>query len=132
MIENTVIVDDEPLNLMLLKEYLKKAGVNKKNVFQFQDGAEALPFIQNNCHLIDLLITDYRMPKMNGVELMKSVREYLLKEENCHTDIIIFLQTAFDHDYIEEKYKLEDEFLKKPISSSIFQILFERYTNKEE
>lgn len=60
-----LIVDDEPANLRAL-ERLFRDGYE---VLTADDGAEALNLLQQ--HDVALLITDQRMPKMTGIELLK-------------------------------------------------------------
>jgi DNA-binding response OmpR family regulator len=64
-----LVEDDEEL-----KESIKETlALFFKNVFIAQNGLEALDiYSQNN---IDLIITDYVMPIMNGYELCKNIRE---------------------------------------------------------
>lgn len=112
-----LIADDEAINNVLLKKYLNNIGFY--NIHTAKDGEEAYYEIRNNN--IDLLITDYRMPKMNGVELIKKLRK------EGKDDFPIFLCTAYDYEYVKEEEKLEDEYLQKPINFNILKILIERY-----
>lgn len=113
---NTIlIVDDENINLMLLEKALEKAGFE---TLKAKDGKEALNLFRNN--KCDLIITDYQMPEMNGVEFIKKIKE-------IDGDTPIFIQTAYDEEYIEEDGKLEDEFIKKPIDFNVLRILLNRY-----
>ena len=65
----------------------------------------ALAHIQKNSEQCDLVITDYRMPKMNGYE-------FSLKIKELNNNIKIILISAYDN---IEGYKGEFELLKKPI-----------------
>lgn len=63
-----LLVDDEKSIRDTLKIVLENAGYE---VFTAKDGFEGLKYVEKN--LIDILITDLRMPEMNGLELMKKV-----------------------------------------------------------
>lgn len=67
---NLLIVDDEPLIVKNLKITLEDYATN---VFTALNGLEGLKvLVENEIHCV---ICDINMPKMNGVELIKAVRE---------------------------------------------------------
>ena len=67
-----LIVDDHPLNRMLLKQQLGMLGVR---VEAATDGVEALSLWQNKDRHFDLIITDCHMPVMDGYELTYRIRD---------------------------------------------------------
>lgn len=67
---NLLVVDDEKSIRETLKVILSDLNYN---VFTAKDGFEAIEIINNN--IVDILITDLRMPKMDGIELMKNALE---------------------------------------------------------
>lgn len=67
---NILVCEDEKNIRKLMCEYLSKDGYN---VFESENGELALDILNEN-H-IDLLITDIMMPKMDGYELSKDLRE---------------------------------------------------------
>ena len=64
-----LIADDEPKMGFLLASELESKGHFVKTV---TDGLDALDELSNG---YDLLITDLKMPKMNGVELLERARQ---------------------------------------------------------
>jgi len=81
---NTIlVVDDEPNYLVVLSELLKEEGFE---VFTAESGEEGLKVAREND--LDLVITDMRMPGMDGLQLLKSV-----KSLNQHLPVIMV--TAF-------------------------------------
>lgn len=62
---NILVTDDEIDNLQLFKRTLR----NNYNVFLANSGFEAIEILKNN--KIDMIISDHKMPGMDGVELMK-------------------------------------------------------------
>ncbi len=65
-----LIVDDFPTMRRILKELLRDLGFN--NTSEADDGATALPMLQLGGY--DLLITDWNMPGMQGIDLLRRIR----------------------------------------------------------
>ena len=65
-----LMVDDEPQLLQVLSFALELEGYR---VLRAENTSEALRFVTEEA--IDVMITDYRMPGENGVELIEQVRE---------------------------------------------------------
>ena len=68
---NIVIVDDEPIVTSNLKTLLRLENYPSPNTFN--SPTEALEYIRNN--KIDLVISDFFMPEMNGIEFLKEVKK---------------------------------------------------------
>jgi len=64
-------VDDEPVNLQVLKNYL---GHREYNVTLAAGGQEALELLRSD-HPFDLVILDVMMPRMSGYECCRRIRE---------------------------------------------------------
>ena len=67
-----LIVDDVPLNLAVLKALLKKIG--EDDVETAVDGQDAWDKIRTSERPFDCVLTDIWMPKMNGKELVSTIR----------------------------------------------------------
>lgn len=70
MINSILLVDDEPQILLPMKELLE---LENKKVDTAENGLAALELLEKNTY--DLIISDAKMPKMNGHELLGKVRE---------------------------------------------------------
>jgi two-component system chemotaxis response regulator CheY len=68
MAKSILIVDDSVSMRQMTKLILKSASYQ---VIEAKDGIEALELLSNS---IDLVITDYNMPNMNGITLIKQIR----------------------------------------------------------
>jgi DNA-binding NtrC family response regulator len=104
------IVDDEIDITILFRDAL--TGIKNITVFTFTDPVLALEHFQMNEHAYVLVMSDLRMPGLNGMELLRK-----MKESNKFVRTI--LMTGFDiddkmfHDYT--KRKIVDGFIQKPI-----------------
>ena len=65
-----IVVDDDDINRMLLKEVLDDLGYQTS---LFESGEEALTYCKNNTP--DFILLDYRMPNMNGLSFMQELRK---------------------------------------------------------
>lgn len=65
-----LVVDDEPVNLLVLRTFLGKLGYR---VLEATNGPEALTMVTQN--VVDLMILDIMMPGMSGYEVCTRVRE---------------------------------------------------------
>jgi putative two-component system response regulator len=107
-----VYIDDEPVNLMLVQAYAMDFNLN---VITFENPEEGLEYILNN--EIDILYTDYMMPKIDGIELIKRYRKI-----NINTPIVVI--TAVGGDQELKVNALEagaTDFLTKPIEMAEFK-----------
>lgn len=67
-----LVVDDTSTSRMLIRDGLEQIGL--RNIFLAHDGEKALEFMLNTpAHMI---ISDVNMPKLDGLGLLKAIREY--------------------------------------------------------
>lgn len=101
-------VDDDMINLKLLKSMLMKSG-HVKEVIEAKNGSDAIGELKAR-NDIDLILLDIIMPIMNGIEMLKVVRA----DDNLRQLPIIVLTT----DETKKSEALEsgaNGFLMKPI-----------------
>jgi len=65
-----LVVDDFKTMRKIIKNILTQLGF--KNIIEADDGTTALELLKKQ--KVDLIISDWNMPKMNGLELLKSIR----------------------------------------------------------
>ena len=68
-----IIVDDEEITRIAISGYIQKKHPEFQVSGIFSNGADALRFIQENP--VSLVITDIRMPRMDGLELARCIHE---------------------------------------------------------
>lgn len=67
------IVDDDPEIVLLFHEVLK--SISGITIFTFTDPIMALEHFQINEYAYVLVISDYKMPGLNGMEFLKKIRD---------------------------------------------------------
>ena len=102
-----IIVDDEPLAISLLEQYVQKIPFLEL-VFSTENPIEALEYIQNNDS--DLIFLDIQMPELTGINFMKIVgakQKYILT-----TAYSEYALEGYEHNIVD--------YLLKPISFERF------------
>lgn len=107
-----LVVDDSATFRQLLCMSLQRVdGISKGDITEASDGAEALEKVKSSS--FDLVLTDIRMPKMDGLEFVRHVRSELKRHD---LPIIIISTKGADED-IELGMSLgASGYLSKPIS----------------
>jgi DNA-binding NtrC family response regulator len=119
---NILVVDDEQSQRLILSGYLKQKGYN---IFEASSGAEALKITDSN--LIDIVLSDFRMPDMNGIEL-------LMKLKDKNPEIAVVIITAFGT--IENAVKAMKEgafdYLTKPVNLDDLEFIIKRISERQQ
>jgi two-component SAPR family response regulator len=115
-----LVLDDELDITSFIKTVLQRT---KHTVFTFTDPVLALEHFKLNSKKYGLVISDIRMPGMNGFEFVKKVNE-------INSSVKIFLMSAFEIRDIEFSKVLPtprlDGFIQKPISSKKLTEIIEK------
>lgn len=109
---NIIAVDDQEFNLLVLEEMSKQIGFEIKS---FLDPLEAYDYLKNNS--VDLMLCDYMMPGMDGVELIG-------KAKQLQPDLISVMLTAVSDNASLKVQALEvgaTDFLTKPLNIAELQ-----------
>jgi CheY-like chemotaxis protein len=100
-----LIVEDQQIVLRALDEYFSEYF----EVFLATNGIEALETIKNIGPIeIDAVISDIKMPEMNGLEFTKQFKELYPKTP-------VILLTGYDDNIMDAKRVHADAFFKKPV-----------------
>ncbi|WP_426453062.1 response regulator transcription factor [Paenibacillus sp. S-38] len=122
-----LLVDDEPLARMGLRETFDWEGNGYRVVGEASNGRSALPWIERG--EVDILITDIAMPVMDGMELMRVARE------RCPSLKIILLSCHSDFAYVREGIRMgATDYLLKPTMqpSDLKEVLDKARSQAEE
>lgn len=112
-----IIVDDEELIRMGLVKLLTDAGRGYSVIGCYADGSEALKAMLNA--EADVVITDMRMPEMDGMKLIKSVRDI----QNKTPFIVLSGYNDFEYARTMFRYGAVDYLLKPVDQQELFKCL---------
>jgi response regulator RpfG family c-di-GMP phosphodiesterase len=105
-----LLVDDEKDILDLFSEFLTSNGFN---TMSFDSPVKAIKYFYqnpNNCYLV---IADYKMPQMSGIDLIKKIKE---KDTDCKIKTIIISAFIKDNLPYDKSYiSMIDKILEKPV-----------------
>ena len=105
-----LLVDDEKDILDLFSEYLTSNGFN---TISFDNPVNALNYFYQNQSNCSLIITDYKMPQMSGIDLIKKIKE---KDTNYKIKTIIISAFIKDNLPYDKSYiTMIDKILEKPV-----------------
>lgn len=104
-----LVVDDESRMRKLVSDFLVKKGYQ---VIEAEDGVKALDVYFENSD-ISLIILDVMMPKLDGFEVLKQIREY------SKVPVIMLTAKGEEHDELKGFDEGADEYISKPFSPKI-------------
>lgn len=107
--KTVAVVDDDPMMLDVLARILQRENYE---LLMAGGGPEIIQKIDAHHGTVDLLVTDYSMPDMQGRELADKVRERF-------PAVKVLYQTGFSDQLFEDRVELEDgaAFLEKPFTA---------------
>lgn len=134
---NVLVVDDDEIVRKIIIEHLMSFGF--KQFLEARDGAEAFRFIVDQTQRIDLIISDWEMPRTDGLTFLRAVRAH--KHRMDTPFIMVTSQQTQEREKISSAKKHHvDSYIVKPfrgetLREKVFQVLFtaeERYKKKHE
>lgn len=113
---NVLVIEDNDTMREGMVEILKKLNLT---VSDAPDGVKGLELIKSGA--IDLLVCDYRLPKMTGIEILE-------KAKNVRPEIKVMIITAYGSIElaVEAMQKGASDFITKPFSPEEFRIKIEK------
>ncbi len=128
--EITVIIsEDDPGHAELIREALEDSGIHNE-ILHFPDGQVTWEYLQeqstrdpeNNKHAL-LVLLDINMPRMNGVEVLRNIKEHA----KLKSIPVIMLTTTDDPREIEQCYELGcNVYITKPVDYDRFSDTLKR------
>lgn len=104
-----LLVDDEPINIHVLKNYLSKKHYQ---MVEARDGIQALELIENNGPF-DMVLLDIMMPRMSGYEVCRKIRETYSVSDLP----VIFLTASNQVDDVVQGFNVgANDHLHKPVA----------------
>ncbi|MFC1569714.1 response regulator [bacterium] len=130
--ENKVIllVEDNPDDAALMLRTIKESEIQNQIVVA-HDGAEALEYVfcqgdykqREDCELPIFIILDIRLPKINGLEVLKQIRN----DERTKLLPVVMLTSSDEECDLIESYTLgANSYVRKPVNFIQFQNVVEQ------
>jgi two-component system chemotaxis response regulator CheY len=117
---NILIVDDFPTMRKIVRQVLRQLGF--VNVYEAEDGEGALELLRTNPE-IQFVISDWNMPKMNGIELLRAVRS----DDTIRKIPFLMVTAEADKDCIVEAVKSGvNGYIVKPFNAATLKDKMEK------
>jgi diguanylate cyclase (GGDEF)-like protein len=116
---NVLIVDDSKMVRTAIREILELGSIQ---VSEAGDGKEALEIIKNNCP--DLVLLDIFMPEINGIEVLRIIRQAHSKLE---LPVVLVTSKESSHEIVQALDLGANDYVTKPID---FDVLWARLSNQ--
>ena len=105
-----VLVDDVPINLKVLQQYLKRFGIAENRIDLYADAASALDSLDTNEKVA--ILTDLWMPELNGEAIARAIRS-----DNAYRNVKVIAVTADADAKSSFDISLFDAVLAKPVTA---------------
>ncbi|MFH1135809.1 MAG: chemotaxis response regulator CheY [Pseudomonadota bacterium] len=105
-----LVVDDFSTMRRIVKNILRQIGLN--NILEADDGTSAISVLERE--RIDLIISDWNMPTMTGIELLRQVRA---SEELKHIPFLMVTAEAQQENIIEAVKAKVSNYIVKPFTA---------------
>lgn len=117
--KTVLIVEDEKLIRQGIRTMIQRCGVSVEIIMECGNGEMALEILQGQ--KVDVMFTDIRMPKMNGIELVQQIQTL------PHKPIIVVVSGYADFSYAVEMMRMgAREYLLKPVEREKLRILMNK------
>ena len=111
MAYNILIVDDSAPMRAVIKKVVKASGFNSGQIYEASNGKEALGLMEEEW--LDIVLTDYNMPEMDGLMLLKEMQ----KHETFRSIPVVMITTEGSKQRVEEFLeKGAMAYIRKPFS----------------
>jgi two-component system chemotaxis response regulator CheY len=120
-----LVVDDFSTMRRIIKNLLRELGFN--NVAEADDGSSALPMLQTGKY--DFLVTDWNMPKMPGIELLRAVRA---EEKLASLPVLMVTAEARRDQIVEAAQAGVNGYVVKPFSAETLKEKIEKIFERLE
>lgn len=121
-----VVVEDNEMNQQLLRFQLKRIGFDE--VVVLPNGEDAIAWLSKNECLI--VLADCQMPKMDGYEMTKRIRQEE-KMTGRHLSIIAITASAMDNDRARCFESGMDDYLSKPTQIATIKKILNQWIPKD-
>ena len=117
---NILVVEDGQSQREMLRDFLKDEGYP---VSEAENGESALKKLREDC--FDLVLTDYKMPGMDGMALLQAA-----KELNPEVDVVVMTAFGTVETAVSAMKAGASDYISKPIDLDELQLLIERISRR--
>jgi two-component system chemotaxis response regulator CheY len=112
MESDILVVDDSAAIRKILQRVLRQTGMAIRAIHEAGDGQEALALLAE--HRVDLVLTDINMPKMDGLQLLASLKA----SAQWHSTPVVMITTEGGETKVAEAVKLGAAgYVRKPFTA---------------
>ncbi len=104
--QDILLVDDDPSIMTLMEDFFETKGISFRTAI---NGLDAMRLLEENP--ASIIITDLLMPKMDGMELVRSVKQHWPE-----TDIIVMTGYTKEYRYVDVIKNGASDFIQKPFN----------------
>jgi two-component system, chemotaxis family, response regulator Rcp1 len=118
-----LLAEDNPADVYLIREAIAKyGGFNNLELFVVTDGEQAIDFVLRrgpfaNVTRPDLIVLDLNLPKSDGVEVLRRIREH---GATTHIPVVVFTSSDSPADRSATQLLGADHFITKPSDLDAF------------
>lgn len=121
--KTVLIVEDEKMIRQGIKTMIQRSGVSVDVIMECNNGATALEILQEQN--IDVMFTDIRMPKMDGIELVQKMQKFE------HKPLTVAISGYDDFSYAVEMLRQGvREYILKPVERQKIKEILEKLDNE--
>lgn len=118
-----LIVEDEKMIRLGIKSMIQRSGVAVDNIIECNNGQMALEILK--MQVIDVMFTDIRMPKMDGIELVKEMQKL------PHIPLTVVISGYDDFSYAVEMLRMGvRDYILKPIDRDKVREVLEKLNSE--
>lgn len=108
---NILVVDDSSPMRAVIRKTIDISGFDIGECYDAVNGLDALDILRN--HWIDLVVTDYNMPEMNGLELIENMKE----DELLSAIPVLVVTTEGSREMVKKFYSRgAKDYIQKPFT----------------
>ena len=126
---NILVIEDDAVCAMMMLKYLDSSGIDS----QIEDcGLKALDYLKANLKNIDVIIIDFNLPDLNGLQILHMINDLVKKDKIDKMPKIVFMSGSdlprFANDLIKHNEYL---FIQKPLGISDINNIINNRTNSK-
>lgn len=115
-----LVVDDMPSMRRIVKATAKAAGFVMEHMEEAENGQDALDRLADKSRPIDFIISDWNMPVMQGIDLLRNVRAH--PDEKIRATPFLMVTAEAKQENIVEAIKAKvSNYIVKPFTAKTFE-----------